>query len=264
MIECVANISEGRRSGVLDRLAAAAGDSLLDLHADHDHNRAVLTLVGEAAGRDVTVEAMRSIDLADHDGAHPRLGVVDVVPFVALGDHEPPDAVAARDRYAEWAAGELGLPCFVYGTGRSLPEIRRGAFVDFGPEFGPDRPHPSAGAVAVGARGVLVAYNLWLDVPDLARARTLARELRGPSVRALGLAVGEQVQVSMNLIEPGRVGPEAVYDRVAASADIARAELVGLAPASVVDRIDPGRWAELDLAPERTIEARAAARGHTI
>jgi glutamate formiminotransferase len=262
MIECVVNVSEGRSGPLLERLAAAAGDSLLDVHTDPHHHRAVFTLVGEEAVRYVTAEAVASIDLEHHDGVHPRLGAVDVVPFVALGDHRPVDAVAARDRFAAWAADELGLPCFVYGRERTLPEVRHGAFTTFGPDTGPDRPHPTAGAVAVGSRPVLVAYNLWLAVADLDRAHALARELRGPSVRALGLAVGDRVQVSMNLIAPDRVGPSAVYDQVAASVDIARAELVGLAPASVLDAVDPDRWPQLDLAPDRTIEARVAARGH--
>src|SRR5690606_8929667 len=119
---------------------------------------------------------------------------------------------------------------FVYGPERSLPEVRRRAFVDLAPDAGPPTPHPTAGAVAVGARPVLVAYNLWLAEPDLELARRLARELRSPEVRALGLAVGEEVQVSMNLVAPERVGPADVYDRVAGSTRIARAELVGLAP----------------------------------
>jgi glutamate formiminotransferase/glutamate formiminotransferase/formiminotetrahydrofolate cyclodeaminase len=107
---------------------------------------------------------------------------------------------------------------------------------------------------------VLVAYNLWLREPDLERARALARDLRGPAVRALGLQVGDEVQVSMNLVDPDAVGPAEVYDAISASAEVARAELVGLVPAAVVERIDPRRWAQLDHDPERTIEARLASR----
>ncbi|HZM32571.1 MAG TPA: hypothetical protein VFB77_18865, partial [Acidimicrobiales bacterium] len=118
----------------------------------------------------------------------------------------------------------------------------------------------TAGAVAVGARPVLVAWNLWLAVPDLDRARAVAAAVRSPEVRALGLPVGDRVQVSLNLVDPLAVGPAEAWDRVAVLVAVAGAELVGLVPASVLDRTDPGRWAQLDLAPDRTIEARLARR----
>jgi glutamate formiminotransferase len=261
MLECVINISEGRRHDVIDHVAAAAGSHLLDVHADPDHHRSVLTIVGEAGARAVTAAAVEAIDLREHTGAHPRLGAVDVVPFVALDPTPPADALAARDRFAVWAGSELGVPCFCYGPERTLPELRRRAWHDLAPDTGPAVPHPRAGAIAVGARPPLVAYNLWLRAPDLALARRVAGELRGPGVRALGLAVGSHVQVSMNLIDPLAVGPAEVYDRVAARTGIARAELVGLVPAAVVEQTDRARWAELDLSPDRTIEGRASARG---
>ncbi|HSL58767.1 MAG TPA: hypothetical protein VK866_13055 [Acidimicrobiales bacterium] len=260
MLECVVNVSEGQRADVLDRLARAAGDDLLDVHADPDHHRAVLTLVGEDAARAVARLAVEIIDLRDHVGAHPRLGAVDVVPFVALGATPPDSAVAARERYLRWSADELGVPGFRYGTDRSLPEVRRHAFRELAPDTGGPHPHPSAGATAVGARGVLVAYNVWLAEPDLATARRVAAEVRGEAVRALGLAVGARVQVSMNLVDPARVGPAAAFDAVARRVAVAGAELVGLVPATVLDAVPRHRWAELDLADDRTIEARLAAR----
>ena len=255
------NVSEGRSTDVLGAIAAAAGPALLDLHADPDHHRAVLTLVGEDAPRAVARVAVERIDLRRHAGAHPRIGAVDVVPFVALGRASPADAVAARDRFARWAAADLGLPCFLYGPERSLPDVRRGAFGDLAPDTGPPAPHPTAGAAAVGARPVLVAYNLWLAEPDLAAARRLAAAVRGPAVRALGLAVGDAVQVSTNLVDPAAVGPADVHDRVAAEVAVARAELVGLVPAAVLAAVPRSRWAELDLAEDRTIEARLGAAG---
>lgn len=261
VLECVINISEGRRSEVVAAVAGAAGDALLDVHRDVHHHRAVLTLVGEAAARAVTVEAVARIDLRAHTGVHPRLGAVDVVPFVALAGSTPAEAVVARDRFARWAADELDLPCFLYGPERTLPEVRRQAFGALAPATGPDRPHPTAGAAAVGARDLLVAYNLWLVDPDLARARALAAELRGPAVRALGLAMGDEVQVSMNLIAPAEVGPAEVFDRVAARTAVTRAELVGLVPETVLHAVPAHRWEELDLSPERTIEARVEAGG---
>jgi glutamate formiminotransferase / 5-formyltetrahydrofolate cyclo-ligase len=264
VLECVVNISEGRRLGVIETIARGAGDELLDVHTDPDHNRCVLTLAGEGAARAVAAAAVLAIDLTDHGGAHPRIGAVDVVPFVPLGSSTLGDAVAARNRFATWAGTELSVPCFYYGPERTLPEVRAGAFTAFGPDSGPADRHPTAGAIAVGARPVLVAYNLWLREPDLDRARSIARAVRGPAVRALGLAVGRHVQVSMNLIDPQAVGPADVYAEVARRAAIERAELVGLLPRAVLDRIGRESWSRLDLAADRTIEARLEARGRAL
>ncbi len=142
MLECVVNISEGRRLDVVDSVAASAGVDLLDVHHDGDHHRSVLTLVGQDAARSVAATAVAAIDLRTHRGAHPRLGAVDVVPFVPLGSSTLDDALAARDAFGAWAGRELGLPCFVYGPERSLPDVRRHAFVSLQPDYGPGRPHP--------------------------------------------------------------------------------------------------------------------------
>ena len=259
MLECVVNVSEGEDLAVLDELAAAAGPAVLDVHSDADHNRSVFTMAGpdvEEAVRALTRVAVTRLDLGAHRGVHPRIGVVDVVPFVPLAGSETTDAIAARDRFAAWAGTELELPSFLYGPERSLPEVRRGAFVTIFPDVGPHRPHPTAGAVAVGARQVLVAYNLWLGPGvTVERARAVARAIRGPGIRALGLAAGRGAQVSCNLIDLRHVGPDAAFDAVAKLVPVARAELVGLVPASVLDAIPEDRWHELDLAPSRTIEA---------
>ncbi len=279
LLECVVNVSEGSDAGVVGAIALAGGDAVLDVHSDPDHNRSVLTLAGpgpdlETAVQSVARATLELIDLRHHDGVHPRLGALDVVPFVALGPGGVPDplggdltpALEARDRFAAWAGAELALPCFVYGPERTLPEVRREAFATLGPDTGPPRPRPGAGACAVGARPVLVAYNLWLTTPELPVARALAAAVRGPQVRALGLAVGGGTQVSCNLVDPLRYGPAQLYDAVArlagdAGTEVARAELVGLVPAAVVDAVGPGRRRALDLAAERTIEARLAQRG---
>ncbi|HUW02535.1 MAG TPA: hypothetical protein VMW08_09315 [Acidimicrobiales bacterium] len=259
MLECVINISEGRDLATVDQIASAAGDHLLDVHSDPDHHRSVLTVIGAPAARAVTEAAVGLLDLATHQGSHPRLGVVDVVPFVALTG-APAEAVEARNAFAAWAGRDLALPCFRYGPERTLPQVRRGAFAAIAPDTGPPQPHPTAGACCVGARGVMVAYNLWLADADRHMATELVRSIRSASVRALAIGVGTTVQVSTNLIAPDVTGPADVYDAVAARADIARAELVGLAPASVLARIPERRWAELDLAADRTIEARLDAR----
>jgi len=260
VLECVVNISEGRDVVVLDALAAAAGADLLDVHTDPWHHRSVLTLVGEDAPRRVAAEAVARIDLGAHTGVHPRIGAVDVVPFVPLAGTAMADAVAARDRFAAWAAEVLGLPCFLYGPERALPEVRRDAFASLAPDVGPADPHPTAGGCAVGARGLLVAYNLWLAEPDLTAAGRAARAVRGDGIRSLALAVGDRVQVSMNLVDPLRVGPAEAWDRVSAHVGVAGAELVGLVPDAVLRATPTARWAALDLAEDRTIEARLAAR----
>jgi len=331
VLECVINVSEGRDEGVLAALTEATGHVLLDVHRDADHHRSVFTLAGsapeaEAGARRLAAAAVATLDLRRHQGVHPRLGTVDVVPWVALRrradgrlvDGDPAAAVAARDRFARWAAGELGVPCFLYGPSspdpdlawdppepRRLPDLRRKAWRSLPPDLPPDPPadppaddpkgggparegggrvqegggparegggrvqegagpapegpHPRAGAMCVGARPLLVAYNVWLADPELAAAKRIAASLRSPAVRTLGLQVGAEVQVSCNLVDPLAAGPADVYDAVAAMAPVARAELVGLLPLAVLDAVPSDRWAELDIGLDRTIEARLAA-----
>jgi glutamate formiminotransferase len=262
VLECVVNVSEGRRSEVVSALAGAAGADLLDVHVAAHHPRSVLPLVGAAAPRAAARAAVDLLDLQSHLGVHPRIGVVDVVPFVPLAGSTFDEALAARDRFATWVAESLGVPAFLYGPERTLPDIRRGAFRGLAPDRGPAEPHPTAGAVAVGARPLLVAWNVYLAEPDLERARAIAKSVRGPDLRTLGLRVGDAVQVSMNLIAPDRVGPAQAWDAVAAHAPLAQAELVGLVPQAVLDATPPERWAQLDLAADRTIESRLARRPH--
>lgn len=258
MLECVINISEGRRLDVIAATGAVAGDHLLDVHTDANHHRSVLTLAGpdvEEAAFAVVAEAVARIDLRSHDGVHPRLGAADVVPFVPLAGSTMGDALAARDALTTRITSALGVPCLRYGPDRTLPDVRRhGA--------GELTPHPTAGICCVGARPVLVAYNLWLSLPmTLAEAKRIAGEVRTPTLRTLGLALGTEVQVSCNLIDPMTTGPDAAFDAVAARAPVARAELVGLVPAALLDRIPSGRWTTLDLSPGRTIEARLSQAG---
>ena len=262
MIECVINISEGRDLDLVEEIALSAGSDLLDVHTDADHNRSVITVVGTTAPPAVIEHAVQRLDLRTHDGVHPRIGVVDVVPFVPLADSTYDDALRTRDAMSSWIANELQIPVFLYGPERTLPDIRRGAFTVLQPDLGPSQPHPTAGAVAVGARELMLAWNLWLSEPDLDLAKSIASSIRGPGVRALGLQVGDEVQVSMNLVAPLTVGPAEVYDRVASLAGIARAELVGLAPQSVLDAVDEKRWEQLNLSVETTIESRLQSRLH--
>lgn len=266
MLECVVNVSEGRDAGVLADLSASVSGALLDVHSDPDHNRSVFTLVGEDAPRALTSRCVETLRIDDHEGVHPRLGVVDVVPFVPLAGSTFADAVRARDDYARWLARTHGVPAFLYGTGTTLPQLRREAWTGRLPDTGPRQPHPTAGAVCVGARTVLVAYNVWLDSPDPGPARRIAAAVRTAHVRTLGLVTGAHTQVSMNLIEPSTEGPADVVDRIiplAAREGVAvlRCELVGLLPGEVLETIPRGRWNELDVSENRTIEARLDAAG---
>ena len=238
----------------------------------------MLTLLGEADELVADVESLvrwsvERIDLSDHEGVHPRFGVVDVLPYVPLGSATMAQAVVLRDQTARWIADELDVPSFLYGlmpdgAVRSLPEVRRGAFRNLLPDCGPSVPHPTAGASAVGARDVLVAWNIWLTGVTLERARKLAAEVRGPGVRALGLDVEGAVQVSCNLVDPVRHPPTEVLDTVSnalsGSEAVLRCELVGLAPGAMLRIVPEARWAAIDLSWGMTIEAAAAVRGLAI
>jgi glutamate formiminotransferase len=282
LVECVVNVSEGRNLDVLGQLAGAAGPPLLHLHRDPDHNRSVLTLAGPAeavaeAARSLAAATVAHLDLREHAGAHPRLGVLDVVPFVPYepGGLPPDDlsaAVVLRDEFARWIGAELGVPSFLYGPlpggrSRTLPAVRRHAFgaAEAGgltPDSGPAVPDPRTGATAVGARPVLVAYNVWVSSVEV--ARRVAPLVRRTEVRALGLAVGARAQVSCNLIDPARYGPGVLYDAVAAlvteaGGTVLGGELVGLLPEVVLSDVPASRWRELGLSKEATVESRLRA-----
>ena len=280
MLECVVNVSEGRRADVLARLATACGPALLDLHADGDHHRSVFTLAGEGDAAEEAAHALleaaaAEVDLVGHLGVHPRLGAVDVVPFVALDGSDPADAVAAAVRFGRSVAERWDLPVFLYDEAdperRTLPSVRRDAFRGRSPDFGPPAAHPRLGAVAVGARPVLVAVNCDLAGPDLDAAREIARAVRErdgglPGVRALGfmLASRGQAQVSMNLVDLAATGLEDACTAVRTQAErrgvhVAAVELVGLVPGAELRRCSRAFLEWAGLGPELTIEARLVA-----
>jgi glutamate formiminotransferase len=260
MLECVPNFSEGQRQPVIDQIAAEASRyaPLLDVHSDVDHNRSVLTLAGEHSAVVESIlaaaeEAVRLIDMTTHSGVHPRLGAADVIPFVPLRDSSMDDAIGAALDCARRIHESIGIPVFLYGAAspgkRGLPEIRRNAFASLAPDFG-TAPHPTAGAAVIGARGMLVAYNVNLSAP-LEAASRIARSIRESdgglrSVRALAfpLASRELSQVSTNLIRPADTTLADVYDAVDVlcremGIEIADAELVGLAPRAAFDGREP-------------------------
>jgi len=280
VLECVANVSEGRGAIVLDALAGACGAALLDRHVDPDHHRSVFTLAGP--GPDDAASAVRrladavasAVDLRGHSGVHPRLGALDVVPFVALDGDVSRALHAARD-FATWWA-EYGVPIFFYDLAdtedRPLPSVRRDAFAGHVPDLGPSAPHPALGATAVGVRPPMVAVNCVLRDDDLALAHRIAARVRESSggmrgVRALGFALASQVraQVSMNLVDLDATGLEAACTEVRAAArengnDIVAVELVGLVPAVELARCSDAfrAWARID--DSVTIEARLSRR----
>jgi glutamate formiminotransferase / 5-formyltetrahydrofolate cyclo-ligase len=276
VLECVANVSEGRDHEALAAIADACGASLLDVHSDPDHHRSVFTLAGPAdddaedAARRLARAAAERVDVSQHEGVHPRLGTIDVVPFVAL-DGNTGDAVRAAQSFAAWVAEELTVPAFLYGDAdadrRPLPDVRRDAFVGRSPDYGPAEAHPTLGAVAVGARPPLAAVNCNLDSEDLALARAIASQVRErdgglPGVRALGfgLASRNRAQVSMNVTRLEACGVERACTAVRrlayeGGADVEAVELVGLVPAAELDRCSRQFLAWSGLGPAQTIEA---------
>jgi glutamate formiminotransferase len=229
LIECVPNVSEGRDPTIIARIADAitnTGCHLLDVHSDPDHHRSVFTMVGDseqvADGAVALTEcATALIDLTTHRGVHPRIGSVDVIPFVPLGSTAMSACVTVAQHVGRILGDRLGLPVLLYGSAArsaqrvSLSWIRRGGLlalsrklIEDAPDFGPRQPHPTAGAVAVGARAFLVAFNVVLNTADVSISRAIAsmlREANGglPGVKALGLSLASRhlTQVSMNLAQ---------------------------------------------------------------
>lgn len=276
MLECVPNVSEGRNAGVIALMAAevrGAGARLLDVHSDPDHHRSVFTFVGgadavQAAALALSRVAVEALDLRVHRGVHPRLGAVDLVPFVPLRGATMADALQAAHETGRALADRLGLPVYFYGEAaqtaarRELPALRRGglesladrmATPDGAPDVGPAHPHPTAGAAVVGARQVLIAFNAELETQDLSIAVEIARAIREssgglPALRALGvpLASRRRVQVSMNLLRYRRTSVSAAMAAVDAAASmrgvaVAGYELVGCAPADALAGADRAR-----------------------
>ncbi len=270
IIECVPNFSEGRRTDVVaaigDSIAAVDGAIVLDVSADEWHNRSVITFVTtpeaavEAAFAAIREAAMR-IDLNAHVGVHPRLGATDVVPFVPLGGASMAQCVEAANLLGRRVGDELDIPVYLYEYAatrperRNLADVRRGGFEGIrdlighdplrAPDYGPQRLHPTAGAVIIGARDLLVAYNVFLGpATNLAAAREIARAVREssgglPAVKALALEVNGQAQLSMNLVDISRTPVHVAYERVrdeaaARGVEVTRSEVVGLMPESAV------------------------------
>ena len=293
LIESVPNFSEGRRPEVIQALVQAVqvpGVLLLDYSSDVDHNRSVLTIVGppEAVLRGImraVQVAAAQINLFEHRGEHPRIGATDVVPLVPIQGITLEECVALAEQLGQQIGEELELPVYLYAAAarrperRRLPDIRQGEFEGLvqtiaqperAPDFGPARVGP-AGAVVVGARPFLVAYNVYLQTDNVEIAKEIAKRIREssggfPAVQAKGFLVEGQAQVSMNLLDTAKTPLHVVYDEIARQAAahgaaVDRSELIGLMPQSVMLQAAAHYLRLPDFTVERTIEG--AIQGRT-
>jgi glutamate formiminotransferase / 5-formyltetrahydrofolate cyclo-ligase len=270
IIECVPNVSEGRRSEVVtrfvDAIRAIPGVRLLDHSSDASHHRSVLTLAGEAAPLKAAIlslfeQAVADIDLRSHKGEHPRLGAVDVVPFVPIEGVTMAECVALAKETAAAVAERFGVPVYLYeeasanAARKNLEDIRRGEFeglaekmakAEWKPDFGPAAPHQTAGATVIGARMPLIAYNINLATDRIDVAKKIAAGIRHSSggfrfVKAMGITLEDRriVQVSMNLTNYEKTPMYRVFDVVRREAarygvSVLESEIVGLVPAAAM------------------------------
>jgi glutamate formiminotransferase len=267
LIECIPNVSEGRRDDVVAHLAEAAvragkGVLLLDRTSDRDHNRSVLTFLGDGPGlldamKGLVEAALAAIDLKTHRGAHPRIGAVDVIPFVPIRGVTADECVALAKELGRCLAERFSLPVYLYEDAASSPErqnlatIRKGEFEGLSakmkepawrPDFGPASPHPSGGATVVGARAPLIAYNINLGTSDLAVADRIAKSIRHLSggyrfvkAMAVRLEARGQVQVSINMTNYEKTPLHRVFETVRSESErhgvpVVGSEIVGLVP----------------------------------
>jgi glutamate formiminotransferase len=298
LIECVPNFSEGRRPEIVDEIVRAIGQiegvTVLDHSSDPTHNRSVVTFAGaaEPVVRSATAgvgRALELIDMEQHSGAHPRIGAVDVIPFVPLGGTRLEECVDLARRFGEQIAMRFDLPVYLYGAAALRPErkrlaqVRRGQYEglrdeigtnpDRAPDFGPRRLHPRGGAVAVGARKPLIAFNVNLRTDDLAIAIKIANAVREssgglPAVQAMGVMLENpgmppMAQVSMNLVDWERTGiAEVVREirRMAREAGTAvdHCELIGLAPTGALLEVAADSLGLRDFTPDQALELRLA------
>ncbi len=271
IVECVPNFSEGRRPEVVEAIvtaiAAVPGVRVLDREMDADHNRCVITFIGDRRGvaEAAFAGARKAVELIDmnlHHGEHPRVGALDVLPFVPVSGVSMDDCVELARSVGKRIADELRVPVYLYEAAatrpdrKALPDVRRGEYEGLKleietnpvrkPDFGPSKMHPTAGATVVGARPILIACNVNLATRDVAVAKRIAKAIREsngglPAVRAKGFELVDRglVQVSMNLIDYRTTSPVQAFEAIRALAEkegvsIAESEIIGLIPLDAV------------------------------
>lgn len=294
VLEAVPNFSEGRDLAIVESIVEAmrrSGAELLDWSADPDHNRSVITVIGtpaqveEAAVAGAAV-ALERIDLRRHSGVHPRIGAIDVLPFVPLAGLSMTEARLSARRAGHRIATELGLPVYFYGhasdpPGKNLAGLRRGGFeslvqhwpegreADLLPENWPyPGGHPTAGACCIGARPVLLAWNVWVRGVTLLQARGIVRAIREASggiqgVRALALELPSRgaLQISMNLEDVENASPAMVFQRVremveAEGGDVEKTEVIGMIPDQLLESTSPDELKLEDFTADRMLSKR--------
>jgi glutamate formiminotransferase len=289
-IECVPNVSEGRRTAIIEQMsgaiAAVAGVRLLDVSSDASHNRSVFTFVGSPPALETAVLALAAvaiaeIDLRTHQGVHPRIGALDVVPFVPLKEATMADCVALARTVGSALASRYAVPVFLYEYAATRPErrrlevIRRGGLPalaarmadrDWAPDFGPAGPHPTAGASAVGARKILIAFNVNLATERLEIATRIAaavRESSGglPALKAIGVALEDRgcVQVSTNLTDYERTSLASVFGAISreaarAGVTVRESEIIGLIPRAALAGTTPDALRLRGFTEDRVLE----------
>jgi len=270
LVECVPNISEGRNKEIIEacvnEIRSIDEVKLVDYSSDPDHNRSVITFVGspekvKEAAFALTKKAADLIDLTNHQGTHKRMGAVDVIPFIPLGETTMEECIQISEELAEKIGTELNIPVYLYANSAKrkhcvkLPTIRKGEFEGFDdkiklskwePDFGPAKKHPSFGCVAVGAREFLVAFNIYLDTQDLSVATTIANSLRESGgglqhLQAMGMYIDEKsmVQVSMNILNFKKLPLYRLIETIRLEAarwgvSIRETELIGLIPLQAI------------------------------
>ena len=292
LVECVPNISEGRRAEVISQVAAAItavpGVRLLDQTSDPDHHRSVFTFAGDpdavvAAAHALVDVSLREIDMRTHKGEHPRIGAVDVVPFVPISGISMADCVALAHRFGREAAERHGVPVYFYANAALRPErtklgdirnkVQYEGLADalattHVPDAGPARFNERSGAIVVGARPFLIAFNIELDTTDLALAKRIAKEIREssgglPAIQALGFELKDppRVQVSMNVLDHNKTSLATVWREVerratAAGVSVLRGELIGLIPLDAALQVSAASLRLDGFDRTRVIEAR--------
>ena len=273
LVECVPNFSEGRRKEVIDAIVSELKNynvKVLNIHSDADHNRTDVTFIGEPeevkkAALAMSIKAVALIDMNKHKGEHPRMGAMDVVPFIPVANVTMDECVKLAHEFAKEFSEKTGVPCFMYEEAatredrKNLADVRRGEYKglkeeigknpDKTPDYGPNKMHPTAGATAVGAREFLIAFNVNLATDDIQIAKNIAKAVRHSSggyryVKAMGFEIKEKgiVQVSMNMTNYRKTPLFRVFETIKREAErygtrVLSAEIVGMIPLEAISDI---------------------------